>query len=57
MKRRAPSGLFEPAQLVRTFPEALRKLRPRVLVKNPVLSVPASEPGVRPSGRRPTDTP
>ncbi|WP_432182358.1 potassium-transporting ATPase subunit KdpB [Streptomyces sp. NBC_00063] len=37
--RRAPSGLFEPAQLVRSFPEALRKLHPRVLVKNPVLFV------------------
>lgn len=39
MKRRAPSGLFEPAQLVQSFPEALRKLHPRVLVKNPVLFV------------------
>ncbi|MFF4512650.1 potassium-transporting ATPase subunit KdpB [Streptomyces mirabilis] len=38
-KRRAPSGLFEPAQLVQSFPEALRKLHPRVLVKNPVLFV------------------
>ena len=38
-RRRAPSGLFEPAQLVRSFPEALRKLHPRVLVKNPVLFV------------------
>ncbi|MFF1263436.1 potassium-transporting ATPase subunit KdpB [Streptomyces sp. NPDC058321] len=37
--RRAPSGLFEPAQLARSFPEALRKLHPRVLVKNPVLFV------------------
>ncbi|MET8288071.1 potassium-transporting ATPase subunit KdpB [Streptomyces sp. NPDC048448] len=38
-KRRAPSGLFEPAQLVRSLPEALRKLHPRALVKNPVLFV------------------
>ncbi|MFJ3234276.1 potassium-transporting ATPase subunit KdpB [Streptomyces sp. NPDC086787] len=38
-RRRAPSGLFEPDQLVRSFPEALRKLHPRVLVKNPVLFV------------------
>ncbi|MFF1681077.1 potassium-transporting ATPase subunit KdpB [Streptomyces sp. NPDC058256] len=39
VRRRAPSGLFEPAQLVQSFPEALRKLHPRVLVKNPVLFV------------------
>ncbi|MEU4615590.1 potassium-transporting ATPase subunit KdpB [Streptomyces umbrinus] len=38
-KRRAPSGLFEPAQLLQSFPEALRKLHPRALVKNPVLFV------------------
>ncbi|MFJ5269755.1 potassium-transporting ATPase subunit KdpB [Streptomyces sp. NPDC088358] len=38
-RRRAPSGLFEPAQLVRSLPEALRKLHPRALVKNPVLFV------------------
>ncbi|MFF3654756.1 potassium-transporting ATPase subunit KdpB [Streptomyces olivochromogenes] len=38
-KRRAPGGLFEPAQLVQSFPEALRKLHPRALVKNPVLFV------------------
>ncbi|QDO04703.1 potassium-transporting ATPase subunit KdpB [Streptomyces sp. S1A1-8] len=31
--------MFEPAQLVQSFPEALRKLHPRVLVKNPVLFV------------------
>ncbi|MGW1726740.1 potassium-transporting ATPase subunit KdpB [Streptomyces sp. NPDC002306] len=37
--RRAPSGLFEPAQLVQSLPDALRKLHPRVLVKNPVLFV------------------
>ena len=38
-RRRAPSGLFEPAQLVRSFPGALRKLHPRALVRNPVLCV------------------
>ena len=38
-QRRAPGGLFEPAQLVQSFPEALRKLHPRALVKNPVLFV------------------
>ncbi|MFI9040712.1 potassium-transporting ATPase subunit KdpB [Streptomyces sp. NPDC053726] len=38
-RRRTPSGLFEPVQLARSFPEALRKLHPRVLVKNPVLFV------------------
>ncbi|MER6567854.1 potassium-transporting ATPase subunit KdpB [Streptomyces sp. NPDC001093] len=38
-RRRAPSGLFEPAQLIRSFPEALRKLHPRILVRNPVLFV------------------
>ncbi|KUJ39527.1 potassium transporter KtrB [Streptomyces sp. NRRL F-5122] len=37
--RRAPSGLFEPAQLARSFPDALRKLHPRVLVRNPVMFV------------------
>ncbi|MGW0171805.1 potassium-transporting ATPase subunit KdpB [Streptomyces sp. NPDC003343] len=36
---RAPSGLFEPAQLARSFPDALRKLHPRVLVRNPVMFV------------------
>ncbi|SDM51773.1 K+-transporting ATPase ATPase B chain [Streptomyces sp. cf386] len=38
-RRRAPSGLFEPAQLIRSFPEALRKLHPRVMVRSPVLFV------------------
>ncbi|OIK29263.1 hypothetical protein [Streptomyces malaysiense] len=38
-RRRAPSGLFEPAPLVRSFPEAPRKLHPRVLARNPVLFV------------------
>ncbi|MGW1544815.1 potassium-transporting ATPase subunit KdpB [Streptomyces sp. NPDC002309] len=38
-RRRTHGGLFEPAQLVQSFPDALRKLHPRVLVKNPVLCV------------------
>ncbi|MFD4508181.1 potassium-transporting ATPase subunit KdpB [Streptomyces sp. NPDC058457] len=38
-RRRAPSGSFEPAQLVSSLPEALRKLHPRALVRNPVLFV------------------
>ncbi|MGW3196594.1 potassium-transporting ATPase subunit KdpB [Streptomyces sp. NPDC001118] len=38
-RRRAPSGLFEPVQLVRSFPDAVRKLHPRVLARNPVLFV------------------
>ncbi|MGW3206844.1 hypothetical protein [Streptomyces sp. NPDC001135] len=38
-RRRAPSGLFEPVQLVRSSPEGLRKLHPRALVRNPVLFV------------------
>ncbi|MFE5917114.1 potassium-transporting ATPase subunit KdpB [Streptomyces sp. NPDC056468] len=38
-RRRAPGGLFEPAQFVRSFPDALRKLHPRVLARNPVLFV------------------
>ncbi|MGW7210413.1 potassium-transporting ATPase subunit KdpB [Streptomyces sp. NPDC054837] len=39
VRRRAPSGAFEPAQLVSSFPEAVRKLHPRALVRNPVLFV------------------
>ncbi|GHE10470.1 hypothetical protein [Streptomyces alanosinicus] len=38
-RRRAAGGLFEPVQPVREFPEAVRKLHPRVLMKNPVLFV------------------
>ena len=33
------SGLLDPVQLVRCFPEAVRKLHPRTLVRNPVLFV------------------
>ncbi|MEV5943973.1 potassium-transporting ATPase subunit KdpB [Streptomyces sp. NPDC051994] len=36
---RRPSGLFEPIQLVTSFPDALRKLHPRALVRTPVLFV------------------
>ncbi|WP_405860452.1 potassium-transporting ATPase subunit KdpB [Streptomyces sp. NBC_00090] len=33
------SGLLDPVQLVKCFPEAVRKLHPRTLVRNPVLFV------------------
>ncbi|PPS77431.1 potassium-transporting ATPase subunit B [Streptomyces sp. 46] len=36
---RAGSGLFDPAQLVTSLPEALRKLDPRVMVTSPVMFV------------------
>ncbi|MGW7517046.1 potassium-transporting ATPase subunit KdpB [Streptomyces sp. NPDC054796] len=32
-------GLFDPAQLLRSLPDALRKLDPRVMVKSPVMFV------------------
>ncbi|WP_069886241.1 potassium-transporting ATPase subunit KdpB [Streptomyces luteocolor] len=38
-RRRVPSALFDPQQLVRSFPDALRKLHPQALVRNPVLFV------------------
>ncbi|ARF53864.1 potassium-transporting ATPase subunit KdpB [Streptomyces gilvosporeus] len=38
-RRAARAGLFDPKQLVQSFPDALRKLHPRALVKNPVLFV------------------
>ncbi|MEU9130784.1 potassium-transporting ATPase subunit KdpB [Kitasatospora sp. NPDC048540] len=38
-RHRAASGLFDPKQLVMSFPEALRKLHPRVMVRNPVMFV------------------
>ncbi|MCX4671177.1 potassium-transporting ATPase subunit KdpB [Streptomyces sp. NBC_01381] len=38
-RRRTPSGLFEPKQLLAAFPEALRKVHPRALVRTPVLFV------------------
>ncbi|MFG2196832.1 potassium-transporting ATPase subunit KdpB [Streptomyces sp. NPDC048639] len=37
--RPVPGGLLDPVRLMTSFPEALRKLHPRVMVKNPVLFV------------------
>ncbi|MGW7450414.1 potassium-transporting ATPase subunit KdpB [Streptomyces sp. NPDC054787] len=36
---RAGKGPFDPGQLIRSFPDALRKLDPRVMVKSPVMFV------------------
>lgn len=36
---RVGAGLFDPEQLVRSLPEAFRKLDPRVMVKSPVMFV------------------
>ncbi|MGW9122856.1 potassium-transporting ATPase subunit KdpB [Streptomyces sp. NPDC055663] len=36
---RVGAGLFDPAQLIRSFPDAVRKLDPRVMVKSPVMFV------------------
>ncbi|MBK3627400.1 potassium-transporting ATPase subunit KdpB [Streptomyces sp. MBT49] len=36
---RAGAGLFTPGQLLRSLPDALRKLDPRVMVKSPVMFV------------------
>ncbi|MFF8901598.1 potassium-transporting ATPase subunit KdpB [Streptomyces lydicus] len=36
---RVAGGLFDPRQLVTSFPDALRKLDPRVMVKSPVMFV------------------
>ncbi|MDJ0341537.1 potassium-transporting ATPase subunit KdpB [Streptomyces sp. H10-C2] len=36
---RVSGGLFDPAQLLRSLPDALRKLDPRVMVKSPVMFV------------------
>lgn len=36
---RVTGGLFDPKQLVRSFPDALRKLSPRVMIKSPVMFV------------------
>ncbi|MEU5582241.1 potassium-transporting ATPase subunit KdpB [Streptomyces huasconensis] len=33
------AGLFDPAQLLRSLPDAVRKLHPRVMVKSPVMFV------------------
>ncbi|MFE4213790.1 potassium-transporting ATPase subunit KdpB [Streptomyces sp. NPDC056844] len=36
---RPAGGLFDPAQLVRSLPDAIRKLDPRIMVKSPVMFV------------------
>ncbi|MER6997003.1 potassium-transporting ATPase subunit KdpB [Streptomyces sp. NPDC000410] len=36
---RVGAGLFDPKQLVKSFPDAIRKLDPRVMVKSPVMFV------------------
>ncbi|MCM2387212.1 potassium-transporting ATPase subunit KdpB [Streptomyces albipurpureus] len=41
-RRRGASGLFDPVQLLTSFPGALHKLRPRALARNPVLFVVAT---------------
>ncbi|MFI9274364.1 potassium-transporting ATPase subunit KdpB [Kitasatospora sp. NPDC052896] len=38
-RHRAPAGLFDPKQLFTAVPEALRKLHPRLMVRNPVMFV------------------
>ncbi|WP_328996799.1 potassium-transporting ATPase subunit KdpB [Kribbella sp. NBC_01245] len=37
--RKTPSGVFDPKMLLTSLPDALRKLDPRVMVKNPVMFV------------------
>ncbi|TCC53260.1 K(+)-transporting ATPase subunit B [Kribbella capetownensis] len=39
VEKKAPSGLFDPKMLLTSLPDALRKLDPRVMVKNPVMFV------------------
>ncbi|MFE2269900.1 potassium-transporting ATPase subunit KdpB [Streptomyces lavendulae] len=36
---RAGGGLFDPKQLLKSFPDAVRKLDPRVMIKSPVMFV------------------
>lgn len=36
---RVGAGLFDPKQLLKSFPDAVRKLDPRVMVKSPVMFV------------------
>ncbi|MFI8826118.1 potassium-transporting ATPase subunit KdpB [Streptomyces sp. NPDC053431] len=36
---RVGGGLFDPKQLVKSFPDAIRKLDPRVMIKSPVMFV------------------
>src|SRR5262249_33778553 len=37
--KKAPSGLFDPKMLLTSLPAALKKLAPRVMLKNPVMFV------------------
>ncbi|TDO54552.1 K+-transporting ATPase ATPase B chain [Kribbella sp. VKM Ac-2527] len=37
--KKAPSGLFDPKMLLTSLPDALKKLDPRVMMKNPVMFV------------------
>ncbi|WP_184805891.1 potassium-transporting ATPase subunit KdpB [Kribbella italica] len=39
VEKKAPSGLFDPKMLLTSLPDAVRKLDPRVMVKNPVMFV------------------
>lgn len=39
VEKKAASGLFDPKMLLTSLPDALRKLDPRVMVKNPVMFV------------------
>ncbi|MFD4322982.1 potassium-transporting ATPase subunit B, partial [Streptomyces sp. NPDC058548] len=36
---RVGGGLFDPKQLVKSFPDAIKKLDPRVMIKSPVMFV------------------
>ncbi|MEU3063996.1 potassium-transporting ATPase subunit KdpB [Streptomyces subrutilus] len=36
---RVGGGLFDPKQLIRSFPDAVRKLDPRIMIKSPVMFV------------------
>ncbi|MGW1885677.1 potassium-transporting ATPase subunit KdpB [Streptomyces sp. NPDC001970] len=36
---RVGAGLFDPKQLIKSFPDAIRKLDPRVMIKSPVMFV------------------
>ncbi|MGC4937182.1 potassium-transporting ATPase subunit KdpB [Kribbella sp. DT2] len=39
VEKKAPSGVFDPKMLLTSLPDALRKLDPRLMVKNPVMFV------------------
>ena len=55
---RVGGGLFDPKQLLKSFPDAVRKLDPRVMIKSPVMFVVAgrlrADHGPRASRTRPT---